>query len=136
LDGEKTVVIDRAEILRLANEFGLEARIVEKDYLLGWVLAGIYRDPLLAGTWIFKGGTCLKKCFLETYRFSPRIWILLSLMQHNWTQLSWKHGSWNLVIGSTKLLVSSFPPTSAGSKSMTTTVAADAARAGSGIAVR
>jgi predicted nucleotidyltransferase component of viral defense system len=63
-------VIDRAEILRLANELGLEARIVEKDYILGWVLAGIYRDPLLAATWVFKGGTCLKKCFFETYRFS------------------------------------------------------------------
>lgn len=63
-------MIDRAEILRLASEFALEARIVEKDYILGWVLAGIYRDPLLAGTWVFKGGTCLKKCFFETYRFS------------------------------------------------------------------
>lgn len=63
-------MIDRAEILRLANEFGLEPRIVEKDYILGWVLAGIYRDPLLAGAWVFKGGTCLKKCFFETYRFS------------------------------------------------------------------
>lgn len=70
LDGDKSVVIDRAEILRLANEFGLEPRIVEKDYILGWVLAGIYRDPLLSGTWVFKGGTCLKKCFFETYRFS------------------------------------------------------------------
>ena len=58
------------EVLRLANEFGLEARIVEKDYILGWVLAGIYRDPLIANTWVFKGGTCLKKCFFETYRFS------------------------------------------------------------------
>jgi predicted nucleotidyltransferase component of viral defense system len=63
-------VIDRAEILRLANEFGLEARIVEKDYILGWVIAGIFRDPHLARSWIFKGGTCLKKCFFETYRFS------------------------------------------------------------------
>jgi predicted nucleotidyltransferase component of viral defense system len=63
-------VIDRAEILRLANGFSLEPRIVEKDYVLGWVLAGIYRDPLLAGAWIFKGGTCLKKCYFETYRFS------------------------------------------------------------------
>jgi len=63
-------VIDRTEILRLANEFGLEARIVEKDYILGWVLAGIYRDPPLASAWVFKGGTCLKKCFFETYRFS------------------------------------------------------------------
>lgn len=63
-------MIDRTEILRLASEFGLEARIIEKDYVLSWVLAGIYRDPLLADTWIFKGGTCLKKCFFETYRFS------------------------------------------------------------------
>jgi predicted nucleotidyltransferase component of viral defense system len=70
LDGDESSVIDRAETLRLANEFGLEARIVEKDYILGWVLAGIYRDPLLGGAWIFKGGTCLKKCFFETYRFS------------------------------------------------------------------
>lgn len=63
-------MIDRAEVLRLANEFGLEARIVEKDYILGWVLAGIYLDPLIANTCVFKGGTCLKKCFFETYRFS------------------------------------------------------------------
>ncbi len=70
LDGDESNVIDRAEILRLANEFGLEARIVEKDYILGWVLASISRDPLLAATWVFKGGTCLKKCFFETYRFS------------------------------------------------------------------
>jgi Nucleotidyl transferase AbiEii toxin, Type IV TA system len=63
-------VIDRTELLRLAGEFGLEPRIVEKDYVLSWVLAGIYRDPVLSATWIFKGGTCLKKCFFETYRFS------------------------------------------------------------------
>lgn len=63
-------MIDRAEILRLANELRLEARVIEKDYVLGWVLAGVFRDPALAGTWVFKGGTCLKKCFFETYRFS------------------------------------------------------------------
>jgi len=66
LDRPEARVIDRTEILRLANEFGLEARIVEIDYILGWVLAGIYRDPSLAGAWAFKGGTCLKKCFFET----------------------------------------------------------------------
>lgn len=63
-------MIDRAELLRLANEVGLEARMVEKDYVLGWLLAGIFRDPALAAAWVFKGGTCLKKCFFETYRFS------------------------------------------------------------------
>lgn len=63
-------MIDRAEILSLASELGLQPRVVEKDYVLGWVLAGIARDEELARAWLFKGGTCLKKCFFETYRFS------------------------------------------------------------------
>jgi predicted nucleotidyltransferase component of viral defense system len=44
--------------------------VVEKDYVLGWMLAGIYAHAELADHWLFKGGTCLKKCFFETYRFS------------------------------------------------------------------
>ena len=63
-------MIDRTGILALASELGLQARVVEKDYVLGWVLAGIARDEELARAWLFKGGTCLKKCFFETYRFS------------------------------------------------------------------
>ena len=63
-------MIDRTEILRLASELGLGPRVVEKDYVLGWVLAGIARDEELSRAWLFKGGTCLKKCFFETYRFS------------------------------------------------------------------
>jgi predicted nucleotidyltransferase component of viral defense system len=63
-------MIDRAEIIRLAGELGLTPRVVEKDYVLGWVLAGIARDEELSRAWLFKGGTCLKKCFFETYRFS------------------------------------------------------------------
>ena len=41
-----------------------------KDYVLGWLLWGIGADPVLGQSWIFKGGTCLKKCYIETYRFS------------------------------------------------------------------
>ena len=63
-------MIDRAEILELASEWSLRPQVVEKDYVLGWLLAGIYQHPLLAEAWIFKGGTCLKKCYFETYRFS------------------------------------------------------------------
>jgi predicted nucleotidyltransferase component of viral defense system len=44
--------------------------VVEKDYVLGWLLWGIGRHPVLGQSWIFKGGTCLKKCYIETYRFS------------------------------------------------------------------
>ena len=63
-------MIARTEILRLADTLGLEARVIEKDYVLGWVLHGITRDPVIGPSWVFKGGTCLKKCYFETYRFS------------------------------------------------------------------
>ncbi len=63
-------MIDRSEIMEFSREFGLRANIVEKDYVLGWVLAGIFNHPDLGSSWVFKGGTCLKKCFFETYRFS------------------------------------------------------------------
>ncbi|MBI2058690.1 MAG: nucleotidyl transferase AbiEii/AbiGii toxin family protein [Nitrospirae bacterium] len=63
-------MIDKQEIMDLAREFGLAPNIVEKDYVLGWLLAGIAHHHALGSSWIFKGGTCLKKCFFETYRFS------------------------------------------------------------------
>jgi predicted nucleotidyltransferase component of viral defense system len=63
-------VIDRREILATAANLGLPPNIVEKDYVLGWLLAGIYAHEAIGGSWRFKGGTCLKKCYFETYRFS------------------------------------------------------------------
>lgn len=44
--------------------------MIEKDYVLGWLLAGIAQHPALFETWIFKGGTSLRKCYYETFRFS------------------------------------------------------------------
>ena len=63
-------MISRQEILDFSREWGLRADIVEKDYLLGWLLAGISQNERIRDGWIFKGGTCLKKCYFETYRFS------------------------------------------------------------------
>lgn len=37
--------------------------------MLGWVLHAVVANEDLS-RWVFKGGTCLKKCFFETYRFS------------------------------------------------------------------
>jgi predicted nucleotidyltransferase component of viral defense system len=62
-------VIPKAAILERARIQGLQATTVEKDYVLGWVLRAIAVDEALS-RWVFKGGTCLKKCFFETYRFS------------------------------------------------------------------
>ena len=63
-------MIDRRETLEMGRELSLAPQVVEKDYALGWLLAGIYHHPALREVWIFKGGTCLKKCYFETYRFS------------------------------------------------------------------
>ncbi len=63
-------MIDRSELLERAGALSLRPNVVEKDYVLGWILAAISNHPRLGPTWIFKGGTCLKKCFFETYRFS------------------------------------------------------------------
>ena len=63
-------MIDRQELTDLARELSLAINVVEKDYVLGWLLAGIYAHEAFTGQWVFKGGTCLKKCWFETYRFS------------------------------------------------------------------
>jgi len=63
-------MISKQELLETAAQLNLGPHVVEKDYALGWVLAGIYNHEKLASDWVFKGGTCLKKCFFETYRFS------------------------------------------------------------------
>ncbi|MDP2599400.1 MAG: nucleotidyl transferase AbiEii/AbiGii toxin family protein [Deltaproteobacteria bacterium] len=44
--------------------------VLERDYLLSWVLAGIAQVGVFRETLIFKGGTSLKKCYFGDYRFS------------------------------------------------------------------
>jgi len=63
-------MIGRQELIGLAQNLGLTPQVVEKDYVLGWLLAGIEANSQLRDRWVFKGGTCLKKCYFETYRFS------------------------------------------------------------------
>jgi len=63
-------MITKTEILDRVKEWGLREDIIEKDYVLSWLLFGIGRNNSLKETWVFKGGTCLKKCYFETYRFS------------------------------------------------------------------
>ena len=44
--------------------------VIEKDYALSYVLAGMAKQPELSHSLIFKGGTALKKIFFGDYRFS------------------------------------------------------------------
>jgi predicted nucleotidyltransferase component of viral defense system len=62
-------MIDRREIIDIASAQSLLPHIVEKDYVLGWILAGIYQHDALKDAWIFKGGTCLKNASLKLTGF-------------------------------------------------------------------
>src|SRR5260221_3375479 len=75
-------MISKAEILETAAKVGLRPDVVEKDYDLGWTLAGISAHQELREKWIFKGGTCLKKCYFETYRFSEDLDFTLADAAH------------------------------------------------------
>lgn len=63
-------MIDKFEVLEMATSLGIQNSTIEKDYVLGWILMGIQKNPKTSNSWIFKGGTCLKKCFFDNYRFS------------------------------------------------------------------
>lgn len=63
-------MIDKHEIMKFAGAYLLEANTIEKDYVLNWVLFGIQFATEIKNKWVFKGGTCLKKCFFKKYRFS------------------------------------------------------------------
>ena len=57
-------------ISKKANAEGVRQQQIEKDYIISWILWGIYNNELLKEALIFKGGTCLKKIHIEDYRYS------------------------------------------------------------------
>lgn len=63
-------MITKEEIQKIALKAGLSAAQIEKDYVLGWLLAGISQHDSLSTSWVFKGGTCLRKIYFENYRYS------------------------------------------------------------------
>ncbi|MEX2496145.1 MAG: nucleotidyl transferase AbiEii/AbiGii toxin family protein [Woeseia sp.] len=75
-------MIGKPEVIRIAGQLNLNPHVVEKDYALGWLLAGIFANDRISESWAFKGGTCLKKCFFETYRFSEDLDFTLTNESH------------------------------------------------------
>lgn len=66
-------MITTAELHRLAEEEGLRFDQAEKDYIILWLLSGLERAGAERHGWVFKGGTCLRHCYYEGYRFSEDI---------------------------------------------------------------
>lgn len=64
-------MIDKTEIEAKVEELAVHAANVQRDYVFGWLLSGVYRvenplSPLL----ILKGGNCFRKAYFEHARFS------------------------------------------------------------------
>lgn len=63
-------MISSSEIREIASDWKLPEETIERDYILGWMLWGVANHPILSQSWVFKGGTCIKKCFANTHRYS------------------------------------------------------------------
>lgn len=56
--------------LGIPNEFEAWAEVLEKDYALSYLLAGIAQTPSLGEKIVLKGGSALEKLYYPGYRFS------------------------------------------------------------------
>ncbi len=62
-----------AQLHRAAEQEGLRFDQIEKDYVILWILAGLSHSGAKEHGWVFKGGTCLRHCYYDGYRFSEDI---------------------------------------------------------------
>jgi len=60
-------MIQNIEIRRAAREFGVPESTIEKDYALSWILHAMSQH---ADSMAFKGGTGIRKMYIQNYRFS------------------------------------------------------------------
>ncbi len=63
-------MISDQEIEIKAAEFQLRPLDVQKDYVYGWLLKGLFQRTMLAEQFILKGGNALRKAYLPDTRFS------------------------------------------------------------------
>ncbi len=63
-------MILQSEILRIAEKEGVPPDTIDKNWVLGHFLAELFSNEWTKNKLVFKGGTCLKKCYFNDYRFS------------------------------------------------------------------
>jgi len=111
-------MIERQELVTKSVEWNLPIHTVEKDYVLGLILYGIANHPDLKENWIFKGGTCIKKCYIANYRFSEDLDFTLAekanldphIIHSQLNEVAEiVHSAFGLVINVTNIKVNSFP---------------------------
>jgi predicted nucleotidyltransferase component of viral defense system len=63
-------MIGHDEIRTKAQEFDLTTANVQRDYIFGWLIAGIYQESPLGQILTLKGGNALRKAYFPNTRFS------------------------------------------------------------------
>jgi len=63
-------MIPDATVKGIARRLGVDPMIVDLDHALGIVLWALSNVSQPESTWVFKGGTCLRKAYFRDYRFS------------------------------------------------------------------
>src|SRR4030065_2844163 len=63
-------MITTVEVHRVAEQEGLRLDPREKDHVIRWILRALDEPGLKPEGWAFKGGTCLRHCYYNGYRFS------------------------------------------------------------------
>ncbi|MBW7870358.1 MAG: nucleotidyl transferase AbiEii/AbiGii toxin family protein [Flavobacteriia bacterium] len=63
-------MIYQREIIAKAEEWEVSPNTTEKDYVLGHFLNCFFNFRENRNLFVFKGGTCLRKCYFPDYRFS------------------------------------------------------------------
>ena len=66
------------EIQHFAEQLEVPPNTIDKDYVIGHFLNGLFEQQWAKEKILFKGGTCLKKCYFENYRFSEDIDLTIS----------------------------------------------------------
>ena len=63
-------MILQKEIIVIAQNEYVKTKTIDKDWVLGHFLNAMYSIENVKKNFVFKGGTCLRKCYIDDYRFS------------------------------------------------------------------
>ena len=63
-------MITKDELQAKSLEFGIHQANVQRDYVFGWVLVGLYTESPLKEVLVLKGGNCFRKAYFPNTRFS------------------------------------------------------------------
>ena len=63
-------MIDPDEIVNMSEELRVHTSHVQRDYIFGWLLSGIFTQSELAEVLVLKGGNCFRKVYFRRARYS------------------------------------------------------------------